>query len=52
VIALGAAEGQNGIELSTLLCDTLRTLLVRGEEPPIALERKFEDSHLLVQYLI
>jgi hypothetical protein len=48
IAVLNAAEGQNRSELSVLLCDTLRTLLVRGEEPPVALEREFFDGHLIL----
>jgi hypothetical protein len=44
---LNAAEGQDRSELSALLCDTLRTQLIGGEEPSIAGKRKFFDGHLI-----
>jgi hypothetical protein len=47
IAVLNAAEGQDRSGLSTLLCDTLRALLLRGEEPPVAVEWEFFDRHLL-----
>jgi len=43
IAVLNAAEGQDRSELSALLCDTLRTQLIGGEEPPISGKKKFRS---------
>jgi hypothetical protein len=51
IAVLNAAEGQNKSEFSVLLCETLRTQLIGGEEPSIAGKRKFFDGHLILTSL-